>query len=394
MEKLIFILYIITYLIVYIFRIPGTDDIISISSILSIIVIIMGLYKIIKEKRLKSFLQREYYINSIILLCSIYKIIITLVVDKNLIFYTLSNIIPVVTFGMLMYLLDEYKELNFKLINVIKISMVFCFISSIIIYILGIDTIQISFNEIIKVIPGSENLSLYGERRLSFFFTHKSRFAVYILLLYMFIELFKLNKVKKIIFITISCLLIFLSSSITLLAIYVTVILINEIYNNIEIIKKYITKEMKIIGISSGLVLIIAFIYRLSIRTGVLTLGYRIPIWKAGIEYYIKNPIGVIKQKEFFIINTGINEGFNAFHSHNVFLQELIGYGIPAFLMLIIIFFIICRRFYYNDKKIFIAFIGIIIALNFDYITDMESINIFWYSIPILINVCRGDFNN
>lgn len=391
MDNIIIALYIITYLIVYIFKIPGTEEIVSISSVFSVLVIIICLYKIVKDNNLKKFFVNNYYINSIILIYSLYKIFITIIVDRSLIIFTLSNVVPLITFGVLLYTLEGKANLNFKLVKIIKISMVSCFIISIIIYILGIDTMQISFNEIIKIIPGKENLDLYGERRLSFFFTHKSRFAVYILSLYMFVELFKFDRIKKIIFIVLSCILIFLSSSITVLGIYALVILINEIYNNKDIIKKYITKQVKIFGVISGIILISAFIYRLSIRTGVLTLGYRIPIWKAGLEYFGENPMGVIKQMDFFIISTGLNEGFNAFHSHNVFLQEMIGYGIPAFIMLIAIFVIICRQFYLINKRMFVIFIGIIIAFNFDYLIDMEYINMFWYLIPLAINTCKED---
>lgn len=385
MENLIVFLYVITYGIVYIFNIPGSDEIISISSVFSLVILLVSTYGLIKNKKVKDFFQSNKKLNLIIIVYSVYKIVLTLFIDASLMYYTLTKVIPIVTFPILMYAFKNSNVLTEKIIKLLKAIMITTILVSLVVYVINIDTIQLSAREILKVISGKENLELYGERRFSLFFTHKSRFATYMIIVYMFLDQFKLEKKYKIVLIALSCLLIVFSSSITLLAIYLSIIFIDEIYEKREFIKKYLTKRAKYSLFILGIILVLVFVKKLSGRTGVFSLGYRIPIWIGGIKYFLRSPIGVIKQVEFYDIRTGVNEGFNAFHSHNVFIQEMIEYGIPSLIMIIAIMIIIGVMIYKHNKKMLVAYIGILIAFNFDLTTDMEFINMFWYSLPVLL---------
>lgn len=249
-------------------------------------------------------------------------------------------------FLILLFLYPKWHEkLNFDLIafllRVITLSM-FC---AIVFYYLGYQSVQFHNNEIVFTTQ-TNALEKFGEHRLSWIYYHKSQFAmmqlVFIGFAYRNREKFT-SKVYYALTQLVFVLCLVLAHSWT--AVGALGVLFVGIFLDwyIAIIRKrQISKEtimrMLIWGVvllTGVAVIIVILVRKIQVERAWGTLGHRIPIWTAGINYIKNNPMGV--GQEFGKNILKYSSWFYVSNCHNVFLNALFRFSIPVGILFTVI---------------------------------------------------------
>jgi len=108
---------------------------------------------------------------------------------------------------------------------------------------------------------------------------------------------------------------------------------------------------------------------RIETERNILTLGYRVPIWKQFWLYIQENPNGFVSNDFGSVLFEVKGVDFLTNNAHNVFLNHLLRFSIPVG-SLYILFFTIILIFSLKRKPCFTTFftwIAVLIPLNMDY---------------------------
>ncbi|XZH20400.1 O-antigen ligase family protein [Clostridium perfringens] len=329
-----------------------------------------------------SFDKNEKKLGIIILLYSFTALTNLFFIRNRSIIYTLNKIIPIVFMYIIIGYSNRYKIEVKKTIKWIQFIMNFIVIVSFVMYIIGYSGIRIE-NGAIQFIPNSFFQTSYGESRLAWIFTHKSRFAILCFLNIGFLlnNRYIKSKTKKVC-ILISLFDIYLSSSKTILGIAIIVMGIAYLNNN------FITKKEKLLKYSVSIFLIIfivniipKIIKVLSNTRDVASLGGRLYIWEAGIRKAINNFWGIGQFDNSNWLTTEKLPGGVYTHAHNMFINEIIERGILPGLFFILIFLYLI--FMYKNRINKNILIGCILSSFMDNTLTSELSYVFWFIMLI-----------
>lgn len=240
------------------------------------------------------------------------------------------------------------EDLDFDLIRFLLQCVTLSMFCAIVYYCLGYAGLQLH-NGIIDMTRVEDMVVKYGEKRMSWIYYHKSQFAIMQLVFlgfshryrYKFKTLFHYGFAQMIFLI---CLI--LSHSWTALAAAVLIvggILLDQLISitkqkKIQFRWRYLgVAALALAAVGTGGFLVLS---KMSQERNLLTLGSRIPIWRAGIRFILENPQGVGKKFGKNIIDCGL---FLTNNCHNVFLNAMMRYSVPVgmvFSAILLAFFI------------------------------------------------------
>lgn len=332
--------------------------------------------------RLK-FDKNEKKLGIIILLYSFTALMNLFFIQNRSVIYTLNKIIPILFMYIIIGYSNRYRINMEETIKWIQFLMNFIVIASFIMYLIGYSSIRVE-NGAIQFIPNSFFQASYGESRLAWIFTHKSRFAIFCFLNigYLLNNKYIGSKTKKFC-ILMSLFDIYLSSSKTILGIAIIVMGLNYLSNN------FTTKKEKLLKYSVSIFLIIfvgsiipKVIEVLSSTRDVESLGGRLYIWEAGMRKAINNFWGIGQFDSSNWLTTEKLPGGVYTHAHNMFINEIIERGMVPGLFFVLIF--VYLIFMYKNKINRNILIGCIISSFMDNTLTSELSYIFW--LIMLIN--------
>lgn len=254
----------------------------------------------------------------------------------------------------------ERKKIISFLLTVIVISCIL----SIVAYYMGIDQIKFVKGELVpKIVRHWEGN--YFEKRLTFTFSHKSEYGLFLILFTSLCLRFEKNFVKP--------LLCYGAVGVLLYATYLTNSIATLVCEGIVAIgyvlsrlpwKKMIQKN-KFLLVLIGAVFCGVFacgIYYIETKRDLASMGYRFPIWRASIEAIIQNPNGIGMNFEKISIFGEVN------NCHNVFLVEVLRYSMPVGILFLVLFLLIFLKTFWKYSIFSIsAWIGILSMLCIDY---------------------------
>ena len=375
-SRIIFIVSLFTILVII--PINFCEETIYIGTIIELLYISM-IFITIKLK----FDKKEKKLGVIVLLYSFTALINLFFIKNRSIIYTLNKIIPISFMYVIIGYSNRYKINMEKVIKWIQFLMNFIVVSSLIMYLMGYSSIRIESGSI-QFISNSFFKASYGETRLAWIFTHKSRFAIFCFLNIGFLLNNRYIRLKnRNLCILISLVDIYLSSSKTILAISIIIMALDYLNND------FTTKKEKLLKYSVSIFLIIFIgsimpkIIRNLLKTrDVGSLGGRLYIWEAGMRKAINNFWGIGEFNSSNWLTTEKLPGGLYTHAHNMFINEIIERGMVPGIFFILIF--IYLMFLYKNKINRNILIGCFIASFMDNVLTSELSYIFW--LIMLIN--------
>lgn len=322
-------------------------------------------------------------LNIIVLLYVLYSIFLTILIDKSNMLYTITIIIAPVVFILL---INDFRD-N-KLYKETRIFIIYIFIIvsilSIILYLSGNSQIFISKTGF-TFISSQQYLDTFGEKRLSWMMSHKSRFALFCTLgVGLVLSEDRFSFIKKILFSLILLINIFLSDSMTSVAV-TSLIVLYYFYGTIrKRINKYLIIPFTLIALSVILLFSYRYLYTLNDKRNVSTLGSRTIIWELAVDKIKSNPLGIVKISQNDYLSEDTNSVIYS-NGHNVFLNEAIARGIIGGILYLLIFIDLLKHFYNTKQRFkFILLLGIIIEACMDATINTEMLYCFWYCMSIL----------
>lgn len=324
----------------------------------------------------------------------VYSILITLILKANYIIHTINVIMPLVVWPFITTLIykDNYLE---KISKIVFYIMLISAIGALIFFVCGYSQVEFSFNNGLELSSVKYFKEVYGEVRLTWIMTHKSRYSFFLILAigYTIFNKYISNKERifGLIIFTINVVL-----SVTMTGIAVTVLLFIVAYSK-NIVKLILSN--KLLRYTSLIAIVVVGLFcllYLSQKRDISTLGYRIPIWQSAIAFIIKNPLGIIGMGESFIMtNPSINFAFT--NGHNVFLNEMIERGIIGGIIFIVLFICLLYTYYKNKKYGYLLVtICLMMTMMIDQCLAEEVPYIYWFVNAIWISeiVCKNNYIN
>ena len=351
-------------------------DVLYLSSLIGIALIILILiYKVLINKKI--YIKRQIFFKIVCYIYCIYIIIITILIDRHNLVYSINKVIPII----LLTNLIDYIYLEAIDLRKIKKYVVKLFIMGIIfticLYLINISYIQIGMY--LKYVTKSEMISLYAENRLSGFLSHKSRFGIYcIIAATVLLRENTLNKYAKSIIILLIIVASFLSDSlITFVALIAIIVIYFILKNSQEILKTLRMKHVFIlcIIIIFGIVVVNIFINNINelyLDRDFSSLGRRTDIWRYSVEYIRNNLYGTVRISQDLALG-----GYMFMNNpHNMFLNEFIESGIIGGIFYIIIIFQYMK--FIKEPYIKLSFLAVIACSQFDKMIANEVTYIFF----------------
>ncbi len=387
-KSIIFMLYIFTIVLIFMFKISRYDFTLYVATIFSIIYLFYYYINCLTENR-KVNMDYDVFDKILFILVAIYVIMSILTVALNNKSEIVYNIVRVeVLFVFVILIKDFYRNLEdlAEIKNYIAIMFIFCAVISLVLYFKGYSQVFFSVKSIVKLIPNNQFVSLFGEKRLHWTLTHKSRFAVFCITgLTFLLTNNRFKKRTKVIFSPVFILCVYLSNS--KVGLLMTILFVAYYF------KQKLNKKVFIVRFF--LVIIVAFIFTattyfyykdLSNNRNISTFGSRKYIWTAGMEFIKQNPNGIGKADDDFSLDVG----FEVTNLHNIFLNECLERGTTSGILYLIIWIIIAIRFLKYNNKIYFSYVIAILGISmFDNTISSELSYIFWFCLPIFYLDCK-----
>ncbi|SHE37228.1 O-antigen ligase family protein [Clostridium fallax] len=333
----------------------------------------------------------------IIFIYIVYSMILPFVINPDFAFQTFMKILPLILFIFLYPYLMECDYLD-KVLNFIAYIFVIAGILAFIMYALGYCGAGLSLHTVVRLVSKQETLNSFGEKRLFWILTHKSRYAAFCIIGIIIIYKDKLMpNIIKYFGIIINLIDLYLANSMTYLAVFVVMTVLYLIYSKRENIKErfsYIFKNpiSKIILaiIVCGIIALgsFGFVKYLGEKRDVLTIGHRTDIWKATLREIGKHPEGIIKMPDDPWIRTEKFQDYVKFtNGHNIFFNEAILNGVAGAILygIVLIYFLILLG-KKKDKIYLFGFIAIILGAMFDNVMDCEFLYIFYITLALVLS--------
>ena len=281
---------------------------------------------------------------------------------------------------------DKYNIIQFLIYIILIANIIGMFL-----YFSGVMAVELH-NWKINLLPLDFNV--YGEYRFSWVYSHKSEYALMLILCLSFFITFKEKFKNRIIYALSICFLLFcLYISHVYTSLFGAFIIISgRIIDYICHSKNYKMWLLTLIPFSG---IFFAFFRKMNVERNLLTLGGRVDIWKASIKMIQNYANGVGTQ--FRSIMIPVNQYWKVDNCHNVFLNEAFRFSIPvgasyALFFLIIMLTSLIHKFSFFRLSIWIAFI---LATGMDYAmftTDLTVVLFMIYCIFFIsINNSAGD---
>ncbi|WP_339171886.1 O-antigen ligase family protein [Anoxybacillus sp. FSL W8-1294] len=367
------------------------------STAISILFLLFYNYKILNKSSVIKVTSDSKIIIALIIIYIAFININALIVEPQKAIFPLVKSIPIITFIFLIILFNIKPNLRDKIevfsFWLLSISMILAFI----LFHLGYSNLYISINKIVSLVPNDEYVKQFGETRLQWMSTHKSRFAAFCIFSILFTVRAYIKNIYKVIIILICLINIFYSSSkISLYLVLFSILLLLFFKIILGKINTYLKGFFLVMILMLGFLgMVLAFheIEQYMNSTEYITLGDRTYIWKYSIDQIKTHPEG--------IITYGIDEFFKVYErnivlksAHNIFLDEFLKNGIIGgiiFLMILLTILWKCR----TDLTIFVFLCCLYIIGCFDIILEENMNYIFWYLVALLYTyVINEKLNN
>ncbi|MFC7371389.1 O-antigen ligase family protein [Fictibacillus iocasae] len=320
---------------------------------------------------------------SLILIYTFYLTINAMIIDPSKLIYALQKSLPFYVFILLIITFKKNIKAILLVQKIIGYSLIFCMLSALLLFFLGFSNIYLSSKTIISLISNQYYLDVFGETRLQFMSTHKSRFGV--LCIFSLIIILKhqnLNKIFKLLIIVVIMVNLYFSSSYTSLLLAACVLFFC-IFNYLKSTKS-INKYTKLIMFKFFLIMLFSLIllffnFGNSKGKDFSNMGDRLYIWQASIYQICNNPWGIVTvDNNFYFKNPDRNLDLKS--AHNIILNEGIESGLLGMFMLSIIFLLIFKKLR-KDRLLFLGTLVVFLAGMFDIILYENMNYIFWYLI-------------
>jgi len=378
MSKFMMLLYL-TYIVLIVPISVNEQTTIYLSTLLSVVFIIFSLLDLKGRK----YNKQEKNVVALVILYTIASLASSLVFYSYALVFTLNKVIPLIIF---ISFIGKNNYYNLKLSALYKFVFYmtnFIIICSLIIFLFGYSGIRYSSGRLLLV-PTSEFLYSFGEPRLFWIFTHKSRFALFCTLnLGMLLIRKDMGNYQRGILVLLTLMASYFSSTKTILAINIA---IASIYYFKQKSEDKRSNYLKASIVAFCLVIVVwlgnSFINSLSNVRDVESAGGRIYIWEAGIKKVYNNFYGIGQFDQFNWLTTPKLPGGIYTHAHNIFINELIERGVIPGSLYILIYFSIIKLF--NKRFINIIFIGCALSGVMDNTISSEMPYIFWPIIFLL----------
>lgn len=367
--------------ILFVFPISVDSTIIYLGTIFNILFILGIMFNMHRIK----YSKKELIFICLIIIYLTFSMLNLIIIKQNYIIYVINKSIPMITFIFLIGLNNNHIIDMKKINKYVLIFTNFIIIASIILFLFGFSGIHYE-NGRIGLVTKNYYLDLFGETRMSWLFTHKSRFAAFCL---MNIGLVILSDIKtktiKFIFIFISLIDIYFSSNKTILILSIIALLFSFMQNNFKIKKL----KMLLLSMLSFITIYIMWLFprviiNLQKTRDVDSLGGRIYIWLAGIEKLKENPFGIGKFTEAnWLVSSNLPGGVYT-NAHNMFINEGIERGIFVGIIFVIMHFFIINML--EKSRIKYILISVILSAMMDNTLTSEITYIFWLLIFIYYN--------
>lgn len=392
MKQLIKILYLLYVVLIFIFPIRIYYGV-YLASLIAIMLTVLILIQITMSKNKKkfklTFIEKSIYISSIGYIG--YQIFQFILIKGDL-FFHLEKIASISLFCVSISYLIENKDIFIKIIEILKVLIVFSIVSWGLFYILKIARIEF-VGKNLSVLTFSMSQLEYGEVRFEWLTRHKSEFANLCVLLSIYITyLFKNNIYKKALIIC--CLIgISLSKSSTAFIIFI-IILIGIISIKFISLPKKIKNRMAIANIYCASIIGIVYLNidkLLNILTSllsgrdILTLGSRTYIWGAAITTLKNNYWGYGKSVGVNFIPNGYYDFTNYSNGHNTFLQEFLEAGVIGGTLFIIIVLCILIILFKEKWEAGLLFVSLILINQMDIGMFRLNFHLMYFVVMIII---------
>ena len=233
------------------------------------------------------------------------------------------------------------------------------------VYAIGLEGLRFQYGSPIRVAP---NLG-FGERRFDWIYYHKSQYSLMLVLHLGFLTVYRRYFKSKWTFAaSVAVLVAGLVVSHTYAAMFAALFIPFGVLAD-KLHKKHPKFRAKyLLWLIPAAALLGVAVYVISKERNIFTLGSRTYIWKSAVDFILHNPMGV--GKECGGVEIPIHElGWNVYNGHNVFLNFLLQFSVPAGLcmvgMLIAIGIAAFRRnLSFTTLGIFIA---LLIPMNMDW---------------------------
>ncbi|MFD0767739.1 O-antigen ligase family protein [Bacillus sp. CGMCC 1.60114] len=247
----------------------------------------------------------------------------------------------------------------------------------ILMYILKIYAIRISFTPpFLHFYDAGKMLDYFGEIRFQSIFSHKTKYAYYCLIGIFILRINTcLSKKIRVLGILILTINIVLTNSI--MSLIATIILLVS-FINFKKINKYFRHIIFCIAVVAIIVSgIMVYNYTSDVRD-LGSWGSRKIIWESAIEFFKGHPIGVIDNWYFYRLDNHFQG------AHNVFLDELLDYGIVGGGLFLIIYFGIFYNLFKIDKRTLGLFLATTILFMVDNLLYYDIVPVFWLSYLVI----------
>lgn len=359
--------------IVFIVPIDINNTTIYSGTIINSIFIIVIIFKLPQFK----FTNIEKILSVLVFLYCITSMLNLFFMEEKYIFYTINKLIPLVSLVLLIgYSNSNNIDIN-RIFRYLLVFMSLIIVGSFIMYIIGYSGIKI-INGRITLLSNQYYIDMFGEPRMSWLFTHKSRFAIVCFINIGLLMINReINKIVKDLLIIISLVDIYYSSTKTIL--YISLVVVAIYYFK----EKFKTKRDKYLKYSIGTFLLVIImiiipkvINALSTTRQLFSLGGRAYLWEAGVKKALENLNGIGRFSEINWLRTEKLYGGVYTNAHNMFINEIIERGILPGIIFIFIFVLLAIMMKNKISKCVI--LGCIASAMMDNTLTSEISYIFW----------------
>lgn len=301
--------------------------------------------------------------------------------------YIIHKIIP---YGVFIVFLMQNELQKNKLMKVFFYCTLIATLFALILNILQIDYLELGEN--FRYYTKQQDLSIYGEERLSGLFSHKSRFGLLLCMSLMIALNIKTKKVYKILIVLLLFTAMIYANTKTFLIAFIFLIILKLVFSivdkyHIQISFHYVKKNYIKILLGFFIISIIGLIviYRISLVRDIFTLGSRTEIWGYALDYIRAVPEGTVRLPSDLVFNNIIY--YN--NAHSTFLNEVIESGIIGGILYLV--FIITILLLIEDKYYKISFFTLLIFSQMDSVIYNEITYIFFPLFALMIGRNKMD---
>ncbi|PFE52951.1 hypothetical protein CN318_22190 [Bacillus cereus] len=356
------------------------------SSFMCFMYIMYIFLNIIKIKYIKiSITKRELMMVSLLIIYMIFTSILGLYIgiENKSIYKVIFNNLYIFTFVIMLIYPLWNNNFSVKFANVFGYSFIFIGLIGLLMYVLGIYAVRISFNPpFFNPYDKTAMLNFFGEIRFQSIFSHKTKYAFYCLIGIFILRINPTFSIKMKFFgIIILVVNIILTNSIMSL-IALSILMISFVdYKKINKYFRYII--FLIISLVISMCGIIIYNYTSNVRN-LDTWGSRKYIWDNALEFFGENPIGVIDNWYLY----KIGDSFQG--AHNVFLNELLDYGITGGILFLLIYLLLFYNLFRIDKRTLGLFLAVTTIFMIDNVLYYDMVPVFWFLYVVIKIILDG----